>query len=163
MRFHTVFAAATLLGLPLAAFAQTTPAPVAPAPSAPAPAAAAPATMTPPAAATAPMAPADTGTPAPKVKHSKRMTLQQHFDEANTTHDGHLTRDQADADKWRYVSRHFDVMDADHKGYVTVDDIHAYAHTAHTKRAARSATPQATGDTLPHKLTPGATSNQGTN
>lgn len=62
------------------------------------------------------------------------MTLNQRFAAANTTNDGHLTRDQADAAKWTYVSRHFDTIDKDHKGYVTIDDIRAYAKAARASR-----------------------------
>jgi len=44
-----------------------------------------------------------------------RQTLEQHFQNANVTHDGHLTLDQA--------------IDRDNKGYVTEDDIRAYNKT----------------------------------
>jgi hypothetical protein len=71
-----------------------------------------------------------------------RMTLQQHFDKVNTAHDGHLTKDQATAGKWGYVSRNFDAMDKDKKGYVTMDDIHAYARAHHAMKKA-PATPAA--------------------
>ena len=77
-------------------------------------------------------------------KHAKRVSLQQHFDAANTTHDGHLTRAQAAAANWTYVTKHFDVMDSTHKGYVTVADVHAYGVAAHAARAQRkAATPAA--------------------
>ncbi len=87
---------------------QTTPAPSTPAATAP--------------AATEPATP-DTAAPA---RHARsHMTLQQRFDQANTTHDGHLTLDQAKAGM-PMVAKHFDAIDKDKKGYVTTEDIHSY-------------------------------------
>jgi hypothetical protein len=54
-----------------------------------------------------------------------RMTMHQRFEQANTTHDGHLTEEQAKLGM-KSVARHFDAIDKDHKGYVTEEDIHAY-------------------------------------
>ncbi len=54
-----------------------------------------------------------------------RLTMAQHFEQANTTHDGHLTLDQAKAG-YKAIARHFAAIDQDKKGYVTEDDIHAY-------------------------------------
>ncbi len=62
------------------------------------------------------------------------MTLNQRFAAANVSNDGHLTREQADAAKWTYVSRHFDAIDKDHKGYVTIEDIRAYSKAARASR-----------------------------
>lgn len=56
---------------------------------------------------------------------SSHKTLHQRFVEANTTHDGHLTLDQAKTGM-KSVAKKWDVIDKDHKGYVTEDDIHAY-------------------------------------
>ncbi len=53
------------------------------------------------------------------------LTLHQRFEQANTTHDGHLTLDQAKTGM-KSVARHFDAIDKDHKGYVTEADIHTY-------------------------------------
>lgn len=55
----------------------------------------------------------------------RRGGWEQHFAAANTSHDGHLTLEQA---KGGYitVARHFDAIDAGHKGYVTTDDIRAW-------------------------------------
>ena len=86
-----------------------------------------------PAAGTA--APASPATSTPK-QHRSRQTLQQRFDAANTTHDGHLTKDQATAANWPYVANNFAAIDKDKKGYVTASDIHAFAkarHAAHQK------------------------------
>jgi hypothetical protein len=58
------------------------------------------------------------------------------FAAANTTHDGHLTLDQASASNWNYVVKNFDGIDKDHKGYVSVADIRAYSAA---QRAARRA------------------------
>ena len=90
------------------------------------------ATQAPAAGTTAPATPA---TPMHK-QHRSRQTLQQRFDAANTTHDGHLTKDQATAANWPYVTNNFPAIDKDKKGYVTVSDIHAFAkarHAAHQK------------------------------
>jgi hypothetical protein len=60
--------------------------------------------------------------------HHTRLTMQQRFEQANATHDGHLTLDQAKAG-YKAVARHFEAMDQDKKGYVTEADIHAYYKT----------------------------------
>jgi len=56
---------------------------------------------------------------------NSHKTLHQRFTEANTTHDGHLTLEQAKVGM-KSVARRFDAIDTDHKGYVTEDEIHAY-------------------------------------
>lgn len=66
-------------------------------------------------------------------RYTHRRTLQQRFDAANTTHDGHLTKDQAAAANWSYVTNHFAAIDKDKRGYVTVSEIHAYAHAQYVK------------------------------
>lgn len=58
----------------------------------------------------------------------KRITMMQRFDQANTTHDGHLTLEQAKGG-YKSVARHFSAIDQDKKGYVTEDDIKAYYKT----------------------------------
>ena len=139
MRFLIPAAALALLAIP--ALAQTTTAPIASTPLAPAgttaPAAAAPAAPAAPAVA-APSAPA-----APKKAVGHRQTLQQHFDAANTTHDGQLTKDQATAGKWSYVTKNFTAIDKAKKGYVTVDDIHAFAKARHAAKKKAPAAPAA--------------------
>ncbi len=101
-----------------------------------------------PATTESPAAPAAPGTAAPatpaKKPAARRMTLQQRFDAANATHDGHLTKDQATAANWPYVANNFAAMDKDKKGYVTVQDIRAYAkahHMAHQKPAPSATQP----------------------
>ena len=70
------------------------------------------------------------------ARHARgRRTLQERFDDANATHDGHLTAEQARA-KMPSVARDFDQIDASHKGYVTMDEIRAHAAA---RRAARHA------------------------
>jgi hypothetical protein len=92
-----------------------------------------PATPQNPPAAETPAAP---GAMAPAQHKRHRMTLQQRFDAANTTHDGHLTKDQATTAKWSYVEKNFDAIDKDHKGYVTVEEIHDFAAARHGHRTA---------------------------
>jgi hypothetical protein len=103
MRFMIPALALSLAAVP--ALAQTT-APTAPATPAPAaPTAAAPAT---------------------KTTHT-HMTAQQRFDAANTTHDGKLTKEQAQAAHMTSTVKNWDAIDKDKKGYVTMDDMKAYA------------------------------------
>ena len=75
---------------------------------------------TPSPAAAAPAKPA-------KQASGTRMTFQQRFDAANTTHDGKLTKDQAQAAHMYSTVKNWDAIDKDNKGYVTVDDLKAYA------------------------------------
>lgn len=56
------------------------------------------------------------------------LTMEQRFEKANVTHDGHLTLEQAKTG-YKSVARHFSAIDKDKKGYVTQDDIHAYYKT----------------------------------
>jgi hypothetical protein len=74
------------------------------------------------------------------AKTHAHQTMDQRFTSANTTHDGHLTLDQAKAG-YPTIARHFDAIDKDKKGYVTETDIRAYHKTQHTlhRQAASSA------------------------
>ena len=86
----------------------------------------------------APAAPAATGsaaTPAARPHHH-RMTMQQRFDAANTSHDGKLTLEQAKAGHVTRVAEHFDAIDTGKKGYVTMDDIHAFNRAQRQARKA---------------------------
>lgn len=76
------------------------------------------------------MAPAETtpGPPLAQQARKPRRTAQQRFDEANTTHDGKLTLEQAQAGKMRRVADNFDAIDTKKRGYVTMADIKAYTH-----------------------------------
>jgi hypothetical protein len=62
---------------------------------------------------------------APTAPRSARQTWEDHFRQADTAHDGHLTRDEAKGG-YAQVAKHFDDIDVDHKGYVTADDIRAW-------------------------------------
>ncbi|MBN3829154.1 EF-hand domain-containing protein [Burkholderia sp. Ac-20384] len=50
------------------------------------------------------------------------MQLQTRFANANTTHDGKLTREQAAAGM-PMVAQHFDEIDTQHNGYVTLEQL----------------------------------------
>jgi len=78
-------------------------------------------------AAIAIASPAYAQTTSPKPTHA-RPTMQQHFEQANITHDGHLTLEQAQTG-YKTVAKRFDAIDQDKKGYVTIDDIRAYYKT----------------------------------
>jgi len=52
--------------------------------------------------------------------------LAQRFHDANVSHDGHLTLDQARAARLRMVVQDFEAIDKTQKGYVTLDDIKAW-------------------------------------
>ena len=97
-----------------------------------------PATTTPPSsAATTPPTAAD-ARPARPRRH--RMSLAERFAAANTTHDGHLTQEQARS-KMPSIARDFAAIDTGNKGYVTLDDIRAHNHARRVaRRAARAAT-----------------------
>ncbi len=69
----------------------------------------------------------------PAATRTPRRTLQQRFDAANTSHDGHLTLAQAQSGM-PAVARNFAAIDSDNKGYVTLEQIRAYARA---RRAAR--------------------------
>jgi hypothetical protein len=108
-------------------------APPVPAPSAP--------------AAAVPAAAAQTASPAAQTKASPkqhRMTWQQRFAAANTTHDGHLTVQQAKAG-YSTISHHFSEIDADKKGYVTVADVanwHKQQSAMHHARQGQATQPR---------------------
>lgn len=55
------------------------------------------------------------------------LPLDKRFEMANTTHDGHLTLDQArSATVMHTVAGNFEAIDKDHRGFVTEDDIRAW-------------------------------------
>jgi len=76
--------------------------------------------------------------------HRHRRKLEERFSEANTTHDGHLTLEQAQAAHWKRVVENFQAIDHAHQGYVTLDDIHAFnkARRAAHHAAEHQAAPQ---------------------
>jgi hypothetical protein len=69
--------------------------------------------------------------PTNKEPTHKHLTMDQRFQQANVTHDGHLTEEQAQAG-YKSIARHFAAIDKDKKGYITEDDIRAYNKTQHT-------------------------------
>ncbi len=74
-------------------------------------------------------APAPATAPAPHP----RVTMDQRFTNANTTHDGHLTLDQAKAG-YPTIAKHFTQIDATKKGYLTEDDIRAWEKAERDRR-----------------------------
>jgi hypothetical protein len=67
--------------------------------------------------------------------HQGRRSAAEHFADANTTHDGRLTLNQATTG-YKSVARSFNQIDVAHHGYVTLDDIKAWKAA---KKAARLA------------------------
>jgi hypothetical protein len=110
MRLALPLAVLALLAAP--AYAQTTPPAAASSPAPASPAAASPAA-------------------APAAHH--RLTMNERFTKANTTHDGHLTLVQAKAG-YPTLARHFTDIDTATNGYVTEDDIRAWEKAAREKR-----------------------------
>lgn len=72
---------------------------------------------------TAPSTAAAKAPAAPAPHH--RLTADERFSKANTTHDGHLTLAQAKIG-YPTVARHFTEIDTAKKGYVTEDQIRAW-------------------------------------
>ena len=64
--------------------------------------------------------------------------IKAHFEAANATHGGQLTRDQVERAKWPRVARCFDEIDTNHKGRITASRIHAFnrSHQAHRRNTA---------------------------
>ncbi len=65
-------------------------------------------------------------TPAQQPPASRQRAFVDRFNAANTTHDGHLTLQQAQAANLPMLVRHFDAIDTQHKGYITLQDLRAY-------------------------------------
>jgi hypothetical protein len=55
-----------------------------------------------------------------------RPTLEERFSAANVSHDGRLTRSQAEGSGWMRIAKHFGEIDTAARGYVTLDDIHNF-------------------------------------
>ena len=88
---------------------------------------------------------------ATKPTHT-RLTMEQHFQQANITHDGHLTQDQAKTG-YKTIARHFAAIDQDKKGYITEEDIHAYYKTQRALHHQTAATNHATNNQSVSPLT----------
>jgi hypothetical protein len=63
-----------------------------------------------------------------------RGQFRAKFEEANVTHDGRLTQQQAQAGGMKAVARNFAQIDRDQKGYVTEQDIKAWRHEKHAEK-----------------------------
>jgi hypothetical protein len=86
---------------------------------------------------------AQNAAPPPAAEHQARRSAQQHFADANTTHDGRLTLDQA-ASGYKSIAKSFSQIDVGHHGYVTFDDVKAWkAAKKAAKQAAKHAASQA--------------------
>ena len=83
---------------------------------------------------------AQTSSPAPiQPAPSQDAAPQAHpfldrFNAANTTHDGRLTPQQAQAANMPWVAQHFAAIDSQQKGYLTVQDIRAYRQQLRIER-----------------------------
>jgi len=78
----------------------------------------------------------------PSPEHQGRRSAADHFADANVTHDGHLTLDQATAG-YKSIAKSFSQIDVNHHGYVTMEDIKAWRAA---KKAARAAAKHAASD-----------------
>jgi hypothetical protein len=71
----------------------------------------------------------------PQDGASRAARLMQKFRQANTTNDGRLTLEQAQAAGLNPVVRHFAALDPTNKGYVTPQEIRSYAKAMRATRA----------------------------
>ncbi len=78
----------------------------------------------------------------PAATHQGRRSAAEHFADANTTHDGHMTLPQAAAG-YKSIAKSFAQIDSKGRGYVTLDDIKAWKAA---KKAARQAAKHASED-----------------
>ena len=84
-------------------------------------------------------APPAASAPAVTPKAAKPSRIEQRFTAANTTHDGHLTLDQAKTAKMSSVVKHFATIDRGGKGYVTLDDLQTAQADARAAKAQQKA------------------------
>jgi hypothetical protein len=87
----------------------------------------------------------------PAAEHQGRRSAAVHFSDANTTHDGRLTLDQASSG-YKSIAKSFSQIDASHHGYVTMDDIKSWKAA---KKAARLAAKHAAADAASGVVRPG--------
>jgi hypothetical protein len=81
--------------------------------------------------------------PPPSETAPPSHPLRDRFAAANITHDGRLTREQAEAGGLRMVAKNFDAIDINHHGYVTLEDVKAFAQSRRaTRRGPPPAAPQ---------------------
>ncbi|MBS0559862.1 MAG: EF-hand domain-containing protein [Proteobacteria bacterium] len=65
---------------------------------------------------------------------SRARELVDRFHEANTTHDGKLTLQQAEAANLGPIVKHFSEIDAQNRGYVTLPEIREYVKRMRAQR-----------------------------
>jgi hypothetical protein len=87
----------------------------------------------------------------PPAAHHGRRSAAEHFADANTTHDGRLTLDQATAG-YKSIAKSFNQIDVAHHGYITMDDIKTWRAA---KKAARAAAKHAASDAEDGIVRPG--------
>jgi hypothetical protein len=63
---------------------------------------------------------------APGLDARVEAQLRASFDAADRAHRGHLTRDEARAGGFGWISEHFDEIDTRHAGEVSFDDVKRY-------------------------------------
>ncbi|HEY2344796.1 MAG TPA: EF-hand domain-containing protein [Xanthomonadaceae bacterium] len=83
----------------------------------------------------------DGGTSVPK------RTPRERFEQADTDHDGRLSRNEAQA--MPFVAKQFDAIDANHDGYVTLDEMRAAWAQKRAMRAQRSGGQGQPGNSAP--------------
>ena len=71
------------------------------------------------------------------AEHHGRRSAEQHFAEANTSHDGRLTLDQARLG-YKSIAKSFPEIDTGRRGYVTMDEIKAWKAARKAARQFRS-------------------------
>ncbi|OOG54419.1 hypothetical protein [Rhodanobacter sp. C03] len=52
--------------------------------------------------------------------------LDKNFDAADRSHDGLLSKDEAEAGHVAFIAKNFDAIDTSKRGLVSKDDVHAY-------------------------------------
>ncbi len=92
-------------------------------------------------------------------EHHGRRSAEQHFADANTTHDGKLTLDQATSG-YKSIAKSFAQIDASHHGYVTMADIKAWRAAKKAARQAAKRSADANSGGLP-ELIPAVQRNTG--
>ena len=65
-----------------------------------------------------------------------RQNFRQRFEAANTTNDGRLTLQQAQAARMGQLVRHFSEIDSGNKGYITLQDVRAWHQAMHQGQGA---------------------------
>jgi Ca2+-binding EF-hand superfamily protein len=103
----------------------------------------------------------DGSTTAPGPQSGQRPKVR--FEQADTDHDGRLTRSEAAA--MPFVAKHFDEIDTNHDGYISRDELRAARERMQAIRAQRAARrePSAGSSTQDSGGSPPASGGQGSN